>query len=159
MHTSKKLVSLIENSADSLTRKWIRLIKSHPGTPTYKTYDEQELYDRAFEVYSQLGKWLSHDTTKSDIAKQYTALGARRKKEGFKSSEVIQALTITRRVLWFKILEDGFLDTALDLRSAIDLNNSVVQFFDRAIFFATVGYEQGEIETPESLTLPPESAI
>ena len=109
-------------------------MRNHPGTPTYRSYDEEELYNRAFRVYSQLGKWLSRDTTKADIAKKYNALGAQRRQEGFKVSEVIQALTITRRVLWFKVLQDGLLDNALDLRSAIDLNNQVVQFFDRAIF-------------------------
>ena len=155
MQTSGKLVRLIEDNADVLAKKWIALVQSHPGTPTYKTYDEEELYDRAFRVYSKLGKWLSRETTKTDIAKEYNALGAKRQREGFKLSEVVKALTTTRNVLWFKVLEDGFLDTALDLRSAICLENEVIQFFDRAIFFASIGYEQGELAAPESITLAP----
>jgi hypothetical protein len=159
MYTSKKLVSLIETNADVLTRKWIELVRSHPGTPSYCRLADNELYMRAYRVYSQLGKWLSRDTTKADIAKQYVALGEQRHREGIHISEVIQALMITRRVLWFKVLDDGLLDNALDLRSAIDLNNDVVLFFDRAMYFAAVGYEQGKVESPELLTMPPKTAI
>ncbi len=159
MLVSNKFVKLIEDNADDLTKKWMTLVKTHPGTEKYKTYDEKELYGLAFNVYSRLGKWLSHETTKTEIAKHYTVLGANRKEKGFSLSEVIQALTITRRVLWFKVLEDGFIDNALDLRAALDLNNSVVQFFDRCIFFAAVGYEQGKIPSPEMLTLPPGSGL
>jgi len=156
---SNKFVKLIENNADDLTKKWMRLVKSHPGTTKYRSYDEKHLYAMAFNVYSRLGQWLSRETTKKEIAKHFTALGAKRREEGFRISEVIQALTITRRVLWFKVLEDGFIDSALDLRAALDLDNSVVQFFDRCIFFAAVGYEQGEIPSPESLTLPPDAVL
>jgi hypothetical protein len=152
---SIKLVELIEKNADTLTRKWLRLVRTHPGTPTYHNYDEKKLYDRAFRVYSQLGTWLSNETTKADIARHYNALGDQRRDEGFQISEVILALTITRRVLWFKVLDDGFLDTALDFKMAIDLYNHVVLFFDRAMFFTSIGYDRGELTSPEYLTLPP----
>ncbi|MBW2279023.1 MAG: hypothetical protein JRF63_16140, partial [Deltaproteobacteria bacterium] len=109
---------------------------------TYHTYDEKQLYKRAFSVYSQLGKWLSKDTTKSDIARQYVSLGKRRKQEGFALSEVLQALIITRRILWFKVQADGFLDDAINLKAGMELNNSVVLFFDRALYFVAQGYEK-----------------
>jgi hypothetical protein len=54
---------------------------------------------------------------------------------------VIQALLITRRVLWFKVLEDGLLDTALDLHLALDLYNRVLLFFDRATYYLARGFE------------------
>ncbi len=141
MIVSGKLVDIIERNADELTKKWMDLVRDHPGTRTYRDYNERKLYHRAFSVYSQLGKWLSADTTKEDIKIQYTALGAQRYSEGFQLSEVIQALVITRRVLWFKVQSDGLLDTALDLSAALDLNNAVIVFFDRAIYFATAGFE------------------
>ncbi len=149
MEASSRLVNLIEKNADGLSRKWLALVKAHPGTRTYHTYDEKELYDRAYRVYSQLGRWLSRETTKEQIAEKYAALGAQRREEGFQISEVIMALTITRRVLWFEILESGFLDTALDLHMAIDLHNRVVHFFDQAIHFAAAGYERAAKEITE----------
>lgn len=144
MLISQKLVELIEHNADSLTKRWLADVQKHPETPTYHKFDPDELYQRSYTVYSQLGKWISQETTKEDIAKYYIALGQQRRKEGFALSEVIQALIITRRHLWLKVLSEGFLDTALELYRAMELNNRVILFFDRAIFYTSVGYEKGD---------------
>ena len=137
------LVKLIEENADELTRKWKDTVRTHPDMPTYRNYDEGKLYERAFSVYSQLGKWLSDDTTKDDIREIYTKLGSQRRAEGFHLFELLQALIITRRVLWFKIQSEGLLDTALDLNQALDLSNRTIVFFDRAMFYASQGFETG----------------
>jgi len=134
-------VDLIERNADALSKAWLKDIQGREEMPTYRTYDRNLLYDRAYRVFSQLGKWISNQTTKQDIAAHYTLLGAERYREGFRLSEVVQALTITRRHLWLKVLFEGLLDTALDLHGAMELNNSVVLFFDRAIFYTIQGYE------------------
>jgi hypothetical protein len=107
MTISARLVGLVEKNADQLTKRWMELVRTHPGTPTYHTYDEAKLYQRAFSVYSQFGKWLSADTTADEIQEIYIALGAQRRKEGFALSELLQALIITRRVLWLKVEADG----------------------------------------------------
>ena len=159
MRVSTRLVKIIENNADELTKKWLTIVKHHPGTPTYHDYDETSLYDRAYRVYSQLGNWLSRETDKDFIARHYNALGARRRREEFRLSEVIQALILTRRVLWYKIMSDGLLDSALALHLAMELNNEVSYFFDRAIYFTAVGYEHGKLDEPERLTLPPEYSL
>ncbi len=40
-------------------------------------------------------------------------------------------------------MDEGLLDTTYDLYQAIELNDRVTLFFDRAIFFTAVGYERG----------------
>jgi len=142
MLLSQKLVELIENDADKLTKMWLEDVQKRPETPTYHTFDPNELYHRAHRVYSQLGKWISHETNKEEIAAYYTAMGAQRRKEGFALSEVIQALIITRRYVWLKVLSEGLLDTALDMYKALDLINRVILFFDRAIYYTAKGYEK-----------------
>ncbi len=139
---SERLVNLIEKNAHELTIRLIQELKSHSGTPTYHDYDEKELYDRAFTVYSHLGDWISHERTKDEIADLYMELGAKRRKEGFFLSEVIQALILTRRQLWYKVSSEGFLDSILDMYQAMELNNRVILFFDRAIYYAALGYER-----------------
>jgi hypothetical protein len=110
-------------------------------TPTYHTFNPGMLYDRAHRVYGHLDKWLSRETTKEVIAEQYLALGKKRREEGFRLSEVVQAFALLRRHLWLEILNEGFLDTALDFQQALMLNNRVVLFFDRATYYMVVGYE------------------
>jgi len=139
---SRKYVHLIESNSEKLTRRAIEDIKRHPGTTTYRTYNDLELYKRTFQVYNQFGKWMSTETTAENIREVYLALGRQRRGEGFALSEVIQALTITRRHIWLLVESEGFLDTALDLRLALDLVNRSVLFFDRAIYFTALGFEE-----------------
>lgn len=141
MPLSRKLIELIEKDADRLTKCWLADVRKHPDTITYHRFDEKMLYERAHKVYSQIGKWVSRETSKEDIARFYTALGKERREEGFPLAEVVYALQLTKRHLWLKVLSDGMLDSAMDLIKALELNNRVVLFFDRAIFYTTVGYE------------------
>ena len=143
MFISRKLVEMIERDAGMLAKKWLEEVRRRPETPTYHTFDPDALYRRAHLVYSQIGKWVSYETSKEEIATHYTALGAERRKEGFALSEVIQALILTRRYVWLKVLSDGFLETALELHQGLDLVNRVVLFFDRAIYYTAKGYEKG----------------
>jgi hypothetical protein len=142
MYLAKNLVSLIERDAESLARRWLEIVRMDPGTPAFHRWDERQLYTRVFKVYSNLGRSISQRTTKKEIAREYIALGRQRYAEGFALSEVIRALIISRRVLWQKVQADGFLDTALDLNLALELNGRVLLFFDRAIYYAALGYEE-----------------
>lgn len=144
MVLSNKLVDLIERNADQLTRRWIEIVRTHEGTPTYHSYDEKKLYDRAYSVYSQLGKWLSAETSHAEVKRIYTALGEQRCREGFKLSELLEALLVTRQVLWSKVESEGLLDTALDLNQALELNDRTVAFFDRCAVYAAQGFETAE---------------
>lgn len=141
LYECQRLVDLIEQNADELTRNFMRDVRIHAATPTYHTWDENELYERAYNVYSQLGKWISRETSKEEIAQHYRELGVQRRKEGFSLSEVILAIIKTRRHLWLKILGEGLLDTVLDHSQAMELNNRVILFFDRAIYYTILGYE------------------
>jgi hypothetical protein len=138
---SQKLVRLIEHNADELTKNWLRDIKQQTGLPTYRSYNEKELYNRAFRVFSQLGKWISQETTKEEVRDYWTALGKQRRKEGFALSEIIHSLSFIRLHLWYKVQAEGLLDTVLDLYSAMELHNKVMIFFDRAVYYAALGYE------------------
>jgi hypothetical protein len=139
---SRKLVDLIERSADELTTSYIDDLRRDPRMPSYQEFDQKEIYKRAFRVYSQLGKWISQETTKEEVRSYWTALGRQRRREGFPFPEIVLSLCHIRRLLWAKIQASGLLDTALDLYQAMDLQHRVLVFFDRAIYYAAVGYEE-----------------
>jgi hypothetical protein len=145
---SQKLVDLIERNAVELTNSWLADIHKDPNTLTYRQFDPERVYERAFRVFSQLGKWISHESSKEEVARDYRELGEQRRKEGFALSEVIQALILIRRNLWRKVMQEGLLDSTYDLYQAIELNNRVSLFFDRAIFYTACGYEQKKCADP-----------
>ncbi|HOI45215.1 MAG TPA: hypothetical protein PLX50_06355, partial [Candidatus Aminicenantes bacterium] len=64
----------------------------------------------------------------------------------FALSEIIQSLCLIRRHLWLKVESEGLIDTALELYQAIDLYNRVMVFFDRALYYAALGYEEKDRE-------------
>jgi hypothetical protein len=137
---SRKLIKVIQDHSSDLARKWLQNVQKSSTTPTYQTFDEKALLERVQNVYANLGKWLEEET--SQVEHYYTDLGAERLEEGFKLSEVLSALSITKRVLWEHVLTQGLLDSALDLHQAMELNNRVVLFFDKAAYYVAVGYEK-----------------
>ena len=136
-----RLITLIEQSADELTKKWMGIVRNHPDMPTYRNYDEDKLYERAFSVYSQVGKWLSDETTKEEIQDIYLTLGKQRREEGFKLSELLLAMVITRRVLWIMLPKGDLLEDVSSLYDGLDVTNHTILFFDRAMVYAAQGYE------------------
>lgn len=139
---SLKLIDLIERDADKLAQNYIQEILRDHRMLTYRRFNTEELYRRTYNVFSQLGRWISHETTREQIKSYWTALGRERRREGFPFSEILLSLCHERRVLWQKVQSEGLLDTALDLYQAIDLYNRVVLFFDLALYYACQGYEE-----------------
>ena len=130
---SQKLVELIENDADKLTKRWLADVQKRPETPTYHTFDPNKnsttvrtgstaISESGF-LTRRIRRRLPHIIPRWELsAGKKIAL-----------SEVIQALITTRRYLWLKVLSDGLLDTALDLHKGLDLNNRVVSSTEQFI--------------------------
>jgi hypothetical protein len=134
-----KLVALIEDHADELTARMVRLVRENPMTEGYHQIDDEELGGRARLVYANLGQWLS-ETSESHVEEEYYRIGQLRHEEGIPLSHVVMALLLTRRNLWRYVESQGW-DNIFDLRQQLDLEVLVVRFFDRAIHHAVRGYE------------------
>jgi hypothetical protein len=138
---AERLIHLIENCAEELAREVVETLKQHPHTPHYKSLPEREIFDRSHRVFANLGHWLSQKTEREDVARYYTAMGSQRRREGIPLSEVLHALNLSRRVLWQNVIEHGLLDTVYDFIQGLELQNQVLIFYDRAIFYTARGYE------------------
>jgi len=134
-----KLVALIEDHADELTARMVRLVRENPKTEGYHRFGDEELGERARLVYANLGQWLS-ETSESHVEEEYYRIGKLRHGEGVPLSQLVMALLLTRRNLWHFVESQGW-DTIFDLRQQLDLELLVVRFFDRAIHHAVRGYE------------------
>lgn len=137
----QKIVELIQNNADHLTKRLMRDILSREETRSYKTLPEKEVYWRVYDVYSRLDSWLSKDKEKGEIKKHYTDLGKQRFHENIPLSDLVMTLLLIKRHLWIFVMENQFFNSSFELSQALELNNKVVLFFDRVIYFAVMGYE------------------
>jgi hypothetical protein len=138
---SAKLVAMIEDHADQLTAGLIDHLRRHPRTSGYHGLARSELRDRAYDVYRNLGMWLTRGP-ESEIEARYADLGRRRRQEGIPVSQLIFALILTKEHLLDYVKTAGLSDTALDLYQELELVRVVEQFFDKAIYHAAHGYEE-----------------
>ncbi|MCD6570344.1 MAG: hypothetical protein J7L53_06545 [Deltaproteobacteria bacterium] len=139
---SQKLINLIEQHADELTRRLMKDLLTREETKHYRNLPEDRVYERVHDVYSRLDLWLSRDKAKTNIRKHYTELGRQRYREGIPCHEVMMAFMLIKKHLWLYIVENQIIDSSYECQRALELNNRVILFFDRVIFFSAMGYEE-----------------
>lgn len=137
---SVRLVRLIEDHAEELTRGLLDDLMTNARTPAYHKISHAELHHRTYDVYRHLGQWLGH-TTDESIEATYRDLGKRRFAEGIRLSEVVYALTLAKYHLREFIRTRGLVDSAMELYQEQELQRLVGRFFDRAIYYTIRGYE------------------
>lgn len=136
-----RLVQLIETHADKLSEALIhKLKKSEECSEFLNKVPAHELKHRSYEIYRHLGDWLLTKTL-SEVEERYIGLGARRARQGVPFSQTMFAIQTTKHVLWDYLLLEGMLEPE-DLIGEMELVWSIGQFFDRALYYAAVGYEQ-----------------
>ncbi len=138
---STRLVRMIEDHAEQLTRGVVNDLQSNPRTAAYHKLSHDELHHRAYGVYSNLGQWLAHKTDEA-IEASYSELGKKRQAEGIALSEVIYALILTKYHLRDYIRSAGLVDSAVELYQEQELHRLVGQFFDKAMYYTAKGYER-----------------
>ena len=131
---------MIETRADKVAKAWLKEVRQSRHTPTYHRFNEEELFQRAMAIYERLGYWLSPETQNEEIRYFYINLGKQRYQEGFKLDELVMGIIMLKRYLWLEVLSEGLTQTNLELYQALELNNQVVLYFDRAVYYSVVGY-------------------
>ena len=138
-----QLLDLIKDNANELTRRLCRDLLSMEETKGYRKFSYEVMYERVFDVYNKLSSWLGMDDhTTGEVRKVYTELGRKRYREGLPLHEVILAFMLIKRHLWVFIQEKQFFESTYEFSQALELNNKVVLFFDRVIYFVIMGYEE-----------------
>ena len=101
--------------------------------------EEQKRY--ALNIYSDLTSWLATETD-SIIEERYVALGVRRAQQGVAFSDLFWAVCIAREHLWEYMQQECLLEEPVEFWGGVQLLRSLDQFFDRALYFALVGYQK-----------------
>ena len=137
---SDRLVRMIEQHAEELTRALVENLQSNPRTASYHRLSREAIHGRAYDVYKNLGLWL-HSKAEEDIKANYSELGKKREAEGVPISEVVYALILTKYHLRDYIQAAGLVDSAVDLYQEQELHRLLGHFFDKAIYYTVRAYE------------------
>jgi ADP-ribose pyrophosphatase YjhB (NUDIX family) len=138
---SDRLIEVIERNADRIARLWLEDVTTNHSTAGYHHVDRDDLFNRAYGIISQFGRWLGGYYRDQDIRNFYTELGRERHQAGFKLSEVLSAQSLLKKHIWEFALSRGMWQKTLDIYMALELDRRIVVFFDKAAFYTTKGYE------------------
>lgn len=138
---SDRLIKIVENHAEELTRGAVKKLQVSPHTPSYHHLPADDLYQRAYEVYHDLERWLLKNTEQA-IRGRYHELGVQRCREGIPLPEVLWALVLTKDHLREWIGASISVDSALDLFRQQEVYRLIGHFFDRAVCYAAEAYER-----------------
>lgn len=136
-----RLVKLIEAHSGELCRDLSEQIRRSERTSDFRRIPPEELRLAASEVYRNLGEWLLQKTD-SDIEHRFRKVAARRMAEGIRLHQFVWVLLLTRDHLWQFLRYQSVGDNIVALFGELELQRLLNQFFDRAIYYAVLGYEE-----------------
>jgi hypothetical protein len=153
-----RLVRLIETHSAELSRVLAEQIRSSERTSDFKKIPAEDLRLAATEVYRNLGEWLLQKT-ESDVEMRFRMVGARRAAEGVRLHQLVWALLLTREQLWRFLRQRSLADNIVALYGEMELQRLLNQFFDRAIYYAVLGYEEDRCSPKSELERARDIAI
>ncbi len=140
MMLAYRLVRLIETHSDILAGNLLTKAQSSPITKAYVDVPQEELKQRVYEIYRHLGEWLL-GRSEVELETRYLEIGARRAHQGIPLSQLTWAIILTKENLWEFVKEEIPQERALEIFGELELLQLLERFFDRAIYYAAVGYE------------------
>jgi hypothetical protein len=136
-----RLVRLIETHSQSLSSCLLDRVQTAELTPYYqKNVPGEELKERVYEIYRHLGEWLI-GKDESHLEQRYLQIGASRAAQRVPMSEVIWVIVLTKENLWEFIKKEAVLERPVEVFGELEMLQLLEQFFDRAIYYASIGYE------------------
>lgn len=138
---SYRLVRLIESHADALAAGLEERVQTGSQVTHFRQIPVHELRERVYEIYRHLGEWLL-GKNELDIEHRYRDIGARRAQQRIPLSEVVQAIVLTKENLWEFLKSEALMDRVVEIMGELELLQMLEMFFDRAIYYAALGYEE-----------------
>lgn len=148
---SSRLIELIETHAEALTRDVLKEYATNPRTRHWGVVPSNELEQRVFRTYHNLGDWLGNPKEEA-VQTEYEEWGRKRYRNGIPLSEIVYAVILLKHHLRKYIRDNGLMENSRDrqapqeilpvhLYGIQELNYLVGDFFDKALYYLARGYE------------------
>ena len=148
---TSRLMEFIQTHATSLISEAIEDVLTNDRTTSFRKIPRAELEQRIAALYLNLGKWIG-DPQEDAVQKEYEGWGGKRFQQGIPLNEIVYCLILAKAHLRRFIREHGLIAFSGDrvtpdelvpvqLYGIQELNYMVGEFFDRALYHLTRGYE------------------
>jgi len=135
------LMKQIETHAEQLAERVIEAVRTNPRTKFLRDVSEEELRRRFFDLFQNLGRWLS-EKGDEEIEAIYGEIGRRQCREGVPLNELVYALILVKQHLWDYIDKNVVPDSEGNLYREELVARMMARFFDRAMYHSVKGYEE-----------------
>jgi hypothetical protein len=157
---SATLIELIEVHANHLAGDVARDLQTNSRTPAFRAVAQDELADRAFQIFHHLGNWIGEPGS-APVHAEFADWGAKRFGQGIPLSQIVYAIVVIKTHLRRYIREHGIVEASfprveadyilpMHLHSLQELNEQVSTFFDEALFHLAQGYERAAGGAPSA---------
>jgi hypothetical protein len=140
-----RLVRLIESHSEALASELLEKVQQSEYTRSFSRVPSEELRRRVCEIYQHLGDWLLARTD-ADLERRYREIGARRFRQRVPLAELIWAITLAKQTLWEFLSWESVPDRLAEVFGELELLKLLGNFFDRAIHWASLGYEDARVQ-------------
>jgi hypothetical protein len=82
--------------------------------------------------------------TEADVEHRYLEIGAKRFEQGVPASQVVWMICLVRENLWDYLEKYAELEKPAEIFGEVELLEMLDQFFNRAIYYATLGHERAQ---------------
>jgi len=145
MMLAYRLVRLIETHSAGLADGLLAKVQNSEFTRDYRNVPPEDLQARVFEIYRHLGDWLM-GKSEFDIKERYLEIGERRAQQHVPLSQVVWVIVLTKENLWDYLKQEAGMERPTEIFGELEMLQLLDQFFDRAIFYASMGYEQARMK-------------
>ncbi len=147
MMLAYRLVKIIETHSEGLAKSLHEKIVSSDKTRDYVKVPAEELTRVVYEMYRNLGEWLL-GKTELDIEKRYTAIGARRAEQDVPLSQVVWTIMLVKENMLEYLGKRDVMERPAEILGELEILQLLEQFFDRAVYYAALGYERSRAAQP-----------
>ena len=138
-----RMVRLIEKHSSDLVLSLQRKVAESERCPSYRNVPREELAKAVGEFYQHCGEWLL-GKTEADVERRYLEIGAQRAAQGVPVSQVVWMICLVRENLWDYLQKYAELEKPAEIFGEVELLEMLDQFFNRAIYYATLGHERAQ---------------
>jgi len=143
MLAAQRLVRLIETHSDGLAASLLERTRQSEKTRNYiDKVPPEDLRQRVYDIYHHLGQWLI-SKKESDVEQRYLEIGALRLRQGVLLSQLIWAILLVKDNLFDFLNREAAIERPSEVFGELEILQLLDQFFERAVYYAAVGYERG----------------
>ncbi len=138
---NERLIRIVRDKKENILALWLKDFKETRTLRTEAGVDESKLKLIMADVLEGFDNVMEKDVSMYRLCLDFTRIGDEFFKDNYAIHDIVNAFTILKKVVMEVVTTEGFFDTAFELYKLQELNNRAVLYFDRAIYYSALGYE------------------